>query len=141
MPSSSTNTYSCCIVCKGNHRLGDCRVFKERTLWRKGSLWRKINFGFRAYAISTHSASALNRESAELRAAIVRITHYCVEQIGFSQQNSQQILIPLSLLAKLVKVKQLLVKNHLIGPQQCHLLLMLKGFSRYLNCIWSIRPV
>ena len=28
MPSSSTNTYSRCIVCKGNHRLWECRVFK-----------------------------------------------------------------------------------------------------------------
>ena len=30
MPSSSTNTYSRCIVCKGNHRLWECRVFKEK---------------------------------------------------------------------------------------------------------------
>ena len=39
-PSSSTNTYSRCIVCKSYH------------------------FAFRAYAISTNSASALNRVSA-----------------------------------------------------------------------------
>ena len=31
IPSSSTNTYSRCIVCKGNHRLWECRVFKEKT--------------------------------------------------------------------------------------------------------------
>ena len=98
MPSSSTNTYSRCIVCKGNHRLWECRVFKEKTP-RELSWWRIINFAYRAYATSTHSASALNRESAEQRGAIVRITDYCMEQIVFFQQNSQQIPILTSLLA------------------------------------------
>ena len=31
MPSSSTNTYSGCIVCKSIHKLWECRVFKEKT--------------------------------------------------------------------------------------------------------------
>ena len=31
MPSSSTNTCSRCIVCKSNHRLWECRVFKDKT--------------------------------------------------------------------------------------------------------------
>ena len=31
LSSSSTNTYSRCVVCKGNHRLWECRVFKEKT--------------------------------------------------------------------------------------------------------------
>ena len=38
MPSSSTNTYSCCIVCKGNHRLWECRVFKEKTPTQRAKL-------------------------------------------------------------------------------------------------------
>ena len=38
MPSSSTNTYSRCIVCKGNHRLWQCRVFKEKTPTQRAKL-------------------------------------------------------------------------------------------------------
>ena len=38
MPSSSTNTYSRCIVCKGNHRLWECRVFKENTPTQRAKL-------------------------------------------------------------------------------------------------------
>ena len=73
---------------------------------------------------------ALSQENAEQRGVIVRITHYCMEQIGFSQQNTQQILIISSLLATQVKVNQLLVNSRLIRPQQCHLLLMLRGSFR-----------
>ena len=131
MPSSFTNTYSRCIVCNGNHRLWECRVSKEKTpTHRVLSWWGIINFAFRAYRTSTRSASALNQESAEQRGAIVCITRYCMEQIGFPQQNSQQILIPLSLLATQVKVKQPLVNSRLIRPQQCHLLLMIRGSFR-----------
>ena len=52
-----------------------------------------------------------------------------MEQIGFSQQNRQQILVPLSHLATQVKVNQPLVNSRLIRPQQCHLLLMLRAPS------------
>ena len=38
MPSSSTNTYSRCIVCKGNHLLWECRVFKEKTPTQRAKL-------------------------------------------------------------------------------------------------------
>ena len=38
IPSSSTNTYSRCIVCKGNHRLCECRVFKEKTPTQRAKL-------------------------------------------------------------------------------------------------------
>ena len=37
-----------------------------------------------------------------------------MEQMGFSQQNSQQVPIPFSILAKKVKVKQSLVNSSLI---------------------------
>ena len=38
LPSSSTNTYSRCVVCKGNHRLWECRVFKEKTPTQRAKL-------------------------------------------------------------------------------------------------------
>ena len=38
MPSSSINTYSCCMVCKGNHRLSETRVFQEKTPTPRGLL-------------------------------------------------------------------------------------------------------
>ena len=38
MPSSSTKTYSRCIVCKGNYRLWECRVFKEKTPTQRAKL-------------------------------------------------------------------------------------------------------
>ena len=38
MPSSSTNTYFRCTVCKGNHRLWECRVFKEKTPSQRAKL-------------------------------------------------------------------------------------------------------
>ena len=103
MSSSSTNTYFHCIVCKSNHRLWECRVFQEKTLTQRAKLMRIANFAFRAYAISTHSASVLNQESAEQTCAKVRITHYCMEQIGFSQRNSQKIQILYSLLVTQAK--------------------------------------
>ena len=99
MPSASTNTYFRCIVCKGNHRLWSVEFSRKRLQPRELSWWRITNFAFRDYETSTHSVSALNQESAEQKGAIVRITHYCMEQIGFSQQNSRQIPIPFNLLA------------------------------------------
>ena len=72
---------------------------KKRPQPRELSWLPIVNFAFRANMIGTHSASVLNQESAEQKGAIVRITHYCMEQIGFSQQNSQQTPIPFSLLA------------------------------------------
>ena len=127
MPSSSTNTYSCCVVCKGNHRMWECRVFKERLQPRELSWWLIINSSFRAYATNTHSGSALNQESVGQKGAIVRLTHYCIEQTWFFQQNNQQIPILSSLLATQVKLKQLLDNGRLIKPQQCHQLLMLRA--------------
>ena len=109
---------------------GSVEFSRKRLQPRELSWWRITNFAFRAYGTSTHSASALNQESAEQKGAIVRITHYCMEQIGFSQQNSRQIPIPFNLLATQVKVKQLLVNSSLIRPQQCHLLLMFRGSFR-----------
>ena len=82
---------------------GSVEFSRKRLQPRELSWWRITNFAFRAYGISTHSASALNQESAEQKGAIVRITHYCMEQIGFSQQNSRQIPIPFNLLATQVK--------------------------------------
>ena len=38
IPSSSTNAYFRCIVCKGNHRLWECRVFKEKTPTQRAKL-------------------------------------------------------------------------------------------------------
>ena len=38
LPPSSTNTYSRCVVCKGNHRLWECRVFKEKTPTHRAKL-------------------------------------------------------------------------------------------------------
>ena len=38
IPSSSTNTYSRCIVCKGNHWLWECRFFKEKTPTQRAKL-------------------------------------------------------------------------------------------------------
>ena len=46
MPSSSTNTYSRCIVCKGNHRLWECRVFKEKTPTQRAKLVADNNLCF-----------------------------------------------------------------------------------------------
>ena len=38
MPSASTNTYFRCTACKGNHRLWECRVFKEKTPTQRAKL-------------------------------------------------------------------------------------------------------
>ena len=46
MPSSSTNAYSCCIVCKGNHRLWEYRVFKEKTPIQRAKLVAANKFCF-----------------------------------------------------------------------------------------------
>ena len=38
MPSSSTNTYSRCLICKGNHRLWECRNSREKTPIQRAKL-------------------------------------------------------------------------------------------------------
>ena len=129
MPSSSTNSYSRCILCKGNHRLWECRVYKEKTPTQRAKLVADNKLCFSCLR-DKHTFRQCNQESVEQKGAIVRITYYCMEQIGFSQQNSQQNPIPFSLLATKVKVKQLLANSSLIRPQQCHLLLMLGGSFR-----------
>ena len=99
MPSASTNTSFDALYAKATTGYGSVEFSRKRLPPRELSWWRITNFAFRAYGTSTHSASALSQESAEQRGAIVRITHYCMEQIGFSQQKSQQIQIPSSLLS------------------------------------------
>ena len=132
IPSSSTNTYSRCIVCKGNHRLWECRVFKEKTPTQRFKLVadKKLCFSCLRDKHTFRSASALSQENAKQRGVIVRTTHYCMEQIGFSRQNNQQTPISFSLLATQVKVKQPLVNSCLGRPQQCLLLPMLRGSFR-----------
>ena len=44
MPPSSTNTYSPCIVCKGNHRLWECRVFNEKSPTQRAKLVADTKF-------------------------------------------------------------------------------------------------
>ena len=141
MPSSSTNTYSRCVVCRSNHRLWECRLFKEKTPTQRAKLVADNKLCFSCLRDKHTFRQCPQPRRAEQRGVIVRITHYCMEQIGFSQQNSQQIPIISSLPATQVKVKQLLVNSRLIRPQQCHLLLMLRGSFRLRNCSWSIRPV
>ena len=46
MPSSSINTYSCCILCKGNRLLWQCRVFKEKIPTQRTKLVADNNFCF-----------------------------------------------------------------------------------------------
>ena len=105
MPSSSTNTHSRCIICKCNHRLGECRVLKEKPPTQRTKWVADNKLCFSCLRDRAHSASVLNQESAEQRGAIVRITYYCMGQIGFSQQNSQQIPTLTSPLATQVTVK------------------------------------
>ena len=90
------------------------------------------NFAFSAYRTCTHSASSLNQDSDGQKAAIARITHYCMKQVAISQPNNQQIKILFSL-ATQVKLKQLLVNSRLIRPQPCRLLLALRGSFLWLN--------
>ena len=42
MPSASTNTFCRCIVCKGNHRQWECRVFKEKTPTQRAKLVKLV---------------------------------------------------------------------------------------------------
>ena len=53
---------------------------------------------------STDSASVVNQESARQKDAVVNIKRYCMEQIGFSQRNIQEIPTLFSFLAAQVKV-------------------------------------
>ena len=129
MPSSSKTLTLAALYAKVTTGYGSVEFSKKRLQPRELSLWRITNFAFRAYGTSTPSASALNQENDEQKVVIVRIAQYCMEQIGFSQQNSQQIPISFSLLATQVKVKPPLVNSRLIRPQQCHLILMLRSPS------------
>ena len=38
MPSASTNTLCRCLICKGNHRLWECRIFKKKTPTQRAKL-------------------------------------------------------------------------------------------------------
>ena len=46
MPSLSTNNYSSCILCKGNHRLWKCRVFRKKTPAQRAKLVADIKICF-----------------------------------------------------------------------------------------------
>ena len=127
LPSTVTLAALCAKVTTD---YGSVEFSRKRLQPRELSWWRIINFAFCAYPISTHSVGVLNQESAEPKGAIIRMTHYCMEHIGLSQQNSQQIPILSSRQATQVKVKQLLVVSRLIGPQRCLQLLTLRGSFR-----------
>ena len=114
MPSSSTNTYSCCIVCKGNLRLWECRVIKEKTLTRGAKLVADNKLCFSC--LSDKHIFRQCPQPRKCRAEWYNSSHntklHGADRV--SQQNSQQIPIPFNLLATQVKVKQLLVYSRLI---------------------------
>ena len=130
MPSSSTNTHSRCNVCKGNHRLWECRVFKEKTLTQRAKLVADIKLCFSCLRDKHTFRQCPQPKKCRAEGCNSSRNTLLHGEIGFSQENSHQILIPFSLLATQVKVEQLLVGSRLIRPQRCHLLLMLRGFFR-----------
>ena len=130
MPSSSTDTYSCCIVCRGNHRLWECRVFKETTPTQGAKLMADNKLCFSCLR-DKHTFRQCPQPVKWL-AEWCNSSHNTIlhEADRVSQQNSQQIPLPFNLLATQVKVKQLLVYSRLIIPQRCHQLLTLRGSFR-----------
>ena len=57
---------------------------------RELSWWRITSLLFKLTG-QAHIPTVPSTEKVPRRGAIVRITHYCMRQIGFSQQSNQQI--------------------------------------------------
>ena len=92
MPSSSTNTYFRCIVCKSNHRPWECRVFKEKTPNQRAKLVADNKLCFSCLWDKHIFRQCFSQKSAEKKGVIVRVTHYRMEQIGFFQKTVCEIL-------------------------------------------------
>ena len=130
IPSSSTNTYSRCIVCKGNHRLWEFRVFNEKTPTQKAKLVADNKLCFSCLR-DKHTFGQCP-QPRKCRAEACNSSHnsllHGADRVFPTKQSTNSNIS--SLLATQVKVKQLLVNSRLTRPQQCHLLLMLRGSFR-----------
>ena len=131
IPSSSTNTYSRCILCKGNHRLWECRVFKEKTPTQRAKLVadNKLYFSCLRDKHTFRQCPQPRKCQAEGCNSSHNSLLHGADRVFPTKQSANPNTIQSSL-ATQVKVKQLLVNNRLIRPQQCHLLLMLRGSFR-----------
>ena len=84
--SSSSTSISSCIVCKGSHRLWECRVFKEKTPRREPRLWLKQSSVSPVCVKNTSSGNAQVPVSVGKMVA----TPYFTEPKGFFQLNPLQ---------------------------------------------------
>ena len=133
LPSSPTNTYSRSIVCKGNHRLWDCKFFKEKTPTQLVADNKLCFSCLRDKHTSGQCLQPKKCPAEECKSSHNTLLHGADRVLW--KLSFYQFPLPFSPLATPVKVKQLLVNSSLMPLQQCHLLLMLWGSFRWLNCV------
>ena len=129
MASSFKNIYSRCIVCKGNHRLWECRVFKENTPTHRAKLLADNKFCFSCLR-AKHTFRQCHQQR-KCRAEGCNSSHntslHGADRVFPTKQstNSNNIHASGNTGQSKATSSQLLIR-----PQQCHLLLMLRGSFR-----------
>ena len=88
--SSPSTSISSCIVCKGSHRLWECRVFKENTPTQRAKVWLKQSSVSLVCVINTYLGNAQVPVSVRKMVATAPITPYFTERIGLFHLNPPQ---------------------------------------------------
>ena len=138
IPSSSVSTYSRCIVRKGNYRLWECRVFKEKTTIQRAKLVadNKLCFSCLRDKHTFHLCPHPRKCRAEgCNSSHNTLLHGADRVFSTTKSTNSNTIQPSG------NIGQSKATSSQLQPQQCHLLLMLMDSFRWRNCKWSIRQV
>ena len=118
--TSSTPANPRCIVCKGNHRIWECRVFTEKSPTQRAKVVAEAKLCFSCLRESICSGNAQILENAGRTVATAPIIHFFMERRGFIHLNPLQTTTTVILMLAQIKVN-FLVSNHRVRPLLCHL--------------------
>ena len=118
-PTSATPPSPRCTVCKCNHRIWECRVFKEKSPTQRAKVAAESKLSFSCLREKICSGNAQILGNAGRTDVTAPIIHFSMELRGFIHQNPLQPTIVVLMLAQ-IKVNFLLF-NHRVRPLLCHL--------------------
>ena len=116
---SPLTSISSCIVCKGSHRLWECRVFKEKTPRREPRSWLRQSSVSHVCVINTCLGNAQVLETVGKIVATVPITPYFMELKRFLPLSPQQTTTSILRSRTQVLVGHLLVNSNQAKQPLC----------------------